>query len=82
MPTPSPASILTYFRDLPDPRHQTKNKKHRLLDLLSRPVPASSCRSFERARAAAASATAISAARPGRPAGRTGSARTGRCTRR
>ena len=36
VPTPSPASILTYFRDLPDPRRQTKNKnkKHRLLDLL------------------------------------------------
>jgi predicted transposase YbfD/YdcC len=31
---PSPASILTYFRDLPDPRRQTRNKKHRLIDIL------------------------------------------------
>jgi predicted transposase YbfD/YdcC len=31
---PSPASILTYFRDLPDPRRRTRNKKHRLIDLL------------------------------------------------
>jgi predicted transposase YbfD/YdcC len=32
--TPSPASILTYFRDLPDPRRETRNKKHRLIDIL------------------------------------------------
>src|SRR4051812_24455657 len=32
--TPSPASILTYFRDLPDPRRETQNKKHRLIDIL------------------------------------------------
>jgi predicted transposase YbfD/YdcC len=32
--TPSPASIVTYFRDLPDPRRETKNKKHRLIDIL------------------------------------------------
>jgi predicted transposase YbfD/YdcC len=31
---PSPASILTYFRDLPDPRRRTRNKKHRLIDIL------------------------------------------------
>jgi predicted transposase YbfD/YdcC len=31
---PSPASILTYFRGLPDPRRQTRNTKHRLIDLL------------------------------------------------
>jgi predicted transposase YbfD/YdcC len=31
---PSPASILTYFRDLPDPRRETRNQKHRLIDLL------------------------------------------------
>jgi predicted transposase YbfD/YdcC len=34
MPTPSPASILTYFHDLPDPRRETRNKKHRLIDIL------------------------------------------------
>ena len=34
MPHPAPASILTYFRDLPDPRRQTRNKKHQLIDLL------------------------------------------------
>ena len=34
MPRPSPASILTYFRDLPDPRRETRNKKHRLIDIL------------------------------------------------
>ena len=34
MPTPSPASILFYFRDLPDPRRETRNKKHRLIDIL------------------------------------------------
>jgi predicted transposase YbfD/YdcC len=32
--TPSPAAILSYFRDLPDPRRDTKNKKHRLIDIL------------------------------------------------
>src|SRR3954447_5715064 len=32
--TPSPASILTYFHDLPDPRRPTRNKKHRLIDIL------------------------------------------------
>jgi predicted transposase YbfD/YdcC len=31
---PAPASILTYFRDLPDPRRETRNTKHRLIDLL------------------------------------------------
>jgi predicted transposase YbfD/YdcC len=31
---PSPASILTYFHDLPDPRRETQNKKHRLIDIL------------------------------------------------
>jgi hypothetical protein len=31
--TPSP-SILNYFKDLPDPRRETKNKKHHLIDLL------------------------------------------------
>jgi predicted transposase YbfD/YdcC len=31
---PSPTSILTHFRDLPDPRRQTRNKKHRLIDIL------------------------------------------------
>jgi hypothetical protein len=25
---------LNYFRDLPDPRRQTRNKKHRLIDIL------------------------------------------------
>jgi predicted transposase YbfD/YdcC len=34
VPRPSPASILAYFRDLPDPRRETRNKKHRLIDLL------------------------------------------------
>jgi predicted transposase YbfD/YdcC len=34
VPGPSPASILTYFRDLPDPRRETRNKKHRLIDIL------------------------------------------------
>ena len=34
MSRPSPASILTYFRDLPDPRRQTRNKKHQLIDIL------------------------------------------------
>jgi predicted transposase YbfD/YdcC len=34
VPTPSPASILMYFHDLPDPRRQTQNKKHRLIDIL------------------------------------------------
>jgi len=34
VPTPSPASILTFFRDLPDPRRPTRNKKHRLIDIL------------------------------------------------
>jgi predicted transposase YbfD/YdcC len=34
VPTPSPASILTYFHDLPDPRRETQNKKHRLIDIL------------------------------------------------
>src|SRR4051812_24646180 len=32
--TPSPASILNDFRDLPDPRRETRNKKHRLIDIL------------------------------------------------
>jgi predicted transposase YbfD/YdcC len=32
--TASPASILTYFHDLPDPRRETRNKKHRLIDVL------------------------------------------------
>jgi predicted transposase YbfD/YdcC len=31
---PSPASILTSFRDLPDPRRETRNQKHRLIDIL------------------------------------------------
>jgi predicted transposase YbfD/YdcC len=31
---PAPASILNYFRDLPDPRRETRNKKHRLIDIL------------------------------------------------
>ncbi len=30
----APASILNYFRDLPDPRRETRNKKHRLIDIL------------------------------------------------
>jgi hypothetical protein len=34
VPTPSPASILAYFHDLPDPRRETRNKKHRLIDIL------------------------------------------------
>jgi predicted transposase YbfD/YdcC len=34
VPTASAASILTYFRDLPDPRRQTRNKKHHLIDIL------------------------------------------------
>src|SRR3954467_1934446 len=34
VPSPSPASILTYFHDLPDPRRETRNKKHRLIDIL------------------------------------------------
>ena len=34
MHTPSPAAILTYFHDLPDPRRDTQNKKHRLIDIL------------------------------------------------
>ena len=34
MRTASPASILTYFHDLPDPRRETRNKKHRLIDIL------------------------------------------------
>ena len=34
MQTRSPASILTYFHDLPDPRRETQNKKHRLIDIL------------------------------------------------
>ena len=32
--TPAPASILTHFCDLPDPRRETQNKKHRLIDIL------------------------------------------------
>jgi predicted transposase YbfD/YdcC len=32
--SPAPASILTYFRDLSDPRRETRNKKHRLIDIL------------------------------------------------
>jgi predicted transposase YbfD/YdcC len=32
--TSSPASILTFFHDLPDPRRQTRNKKHPLIDIL------------------------------------------------
>jgi hypothetical protein len=35
VPRPSPASILTYFRDLPDPRRETRNKKRRLIDILA-----------------------------------------------
>src|SRR3954454_11524860 len=31
---PAPASILHHFRDLPDPRRETRNKKHRLIDIL------------------------------------------------
>ena len=34
MQFPSPASILTSFHDLPDPRRETRNKKHRLIDIL------------------------------------------------
>ena len=34
MSRPAPASILNYFRDLPDPRRETRNKKHRLIDIL------------------------------------------------
>ena len=34
MSRPAPASIVTYFRDLPDPRRETRNKKHRLIDIL------------------------------------------------
>ena len=34
MPSSAPASILTFFRDLPDPRRETQNKKHRLIDIL------------------------------------------------
>src|SRR6516164_1081599 len=34
VPTASPASIVTYFHDLPDPRRETRNKKHRLIDIL------------------------------------------------
>ena len=34
MQIPSPASILTYFHDLPDPRRDTQNKKHLLIDIL------------------------------------------------
>ena len=34
MSRPVPASILNYFRDLPDPRRETRNKKHRLIDIL------------------------------------------------
>lgn len=34
MPSPAPASILNYFCDLPDPRRETRNKKHRLIDIL------------------------------------------------
>src|SRR3954454_18769788 len=34
VPTASPASILMYFHDLPDPRRETQNKKHRLIDIL------------------------------------------------
>jgi predicted transposase YbfD/YdcC len=32
--SPAPASILNYFRDLPDPRRETRNKKHHLVDIL------------------------------------------------
>ena len=31
---PAPASILNYFHDLPDPRRETRNKKHLLIDIL------------------------------------------------
>ena len=31
---PAPASILYHFRDLPDPRRETRNKKHHLIDIL------------------------------------------------
>jgi hypothetical protein len=34
VPSSAPASILTFFRDLPDPRRETQNKKHRLIDIL------------------------------------------------
>ena len=34
MSRPAPASILTYFRDLPDPRRETRNTKHRLIEIL------------------------------------------------
>ena len=34
MSRPAPASIVNYFRDLPDPRRETRNKKHRLIDIL------------------------------------------------
>ena len=39
MSRPSPASILTYFRDLPDPRRQTRNTKHPLIDILVLALP-------------------------------------------
>jgi predicted transposase YbfD/YdcC len=31
---PSPASILTHFHDLPDPRRDSRNKRHLLIDIL------------------------------------------------
>jgi predicted transposase YbfD/YdcC len=31
---PAPVSIVNYFRDLADPRRETRNKKHRLIDIL------------------------------------------------
>jgi hypothetical protein len=31
---PSPAWTSAYFRDLPDPRRDTRNTKHRLIDIL------------------------------------------------
>jgi hypothetical protein len=31
---PAPTSILTYFRDFPDPRRETRNTKHRLIEIL------------------------------------------------
>ena len=34
MTTAGPASILHYFEDLPDPRRQTNNKLHLLLDIV------------------------------------------------
>ena len=34
MSRPAPASILNYFHDLPDPRRETRNKKHLLIDIL------------------------------------------------